>query len=279
MTAYSISVKVGLNEFLCRLLVRFNRVVDILLYEGRGMGVAETCYACDRLAMTTEHVPPKCIFPEKKDSPKGANYRVDLIEVPSCEAHNTKKSKDDEFLKLVLTSCLPVNPIGQRHFSGSVIRSLKRRPWLVGSLMPNLVAFSDDESSPGIFRIDSQHLKRLNGTVSLIARGLYYHTFGEKWLEPIWVSQVSLIPVQDGGEPRVCEDACSSQIPHLPAVDQNRSDRNQVIDTVVKRYLQGESKRGAHPEIFYYQIRQDQQFFATRLVFYEGFVVNTRTWN
>ena len=27
----------------------------------------ETCYMCDEIATSKEHVPPKCIFPEKKD--------------------------------------------------------------------------------------------------------------------------------------------------------------------------------------------------------------------
>ena len=51
---------------------------------------------CDRNAVSSEHVPPKNLFPEQKDV--GKDYRQYLITVPSCEIHNNHKSKDDEFL-------------------------------------------------------------------------------------------------------------------------------------------------------------------------------------
>src|SRR5207249_7535044 len=55
------------------------------------------CYMCDRQATSHEHVPPKCIFPERKDT-DGQDLRAQLITVPSCDIHNSKKSKDDESL-------------------------------------------------------------------------------------------------------------------------------------------------------------------------------------
>ena len=35
--------------------------------------VEQTCYMCDEIATSDEHVPPKCIFPEVKDL--GIDYR------------------------------------------------------------------------------------------------------------------------------------------------------------------------------------------------------------
>jgi hypothetical protein len=56
------------------------------------------CYYCNEIATTKEHTPPKCFFPKKKDLPSGSpDYRKNLITVPSCEKHNTGRSKDDEY--------------------------------------------------------------------------------------------------------------------------------------------------------------------------------------
>jgi hypothetical protein len=52
---------------------------------------------CDSLATSSEHVPPKCFFPEKKDLPREVDLRKNLFKVPSCDAHNSQKSHDDEY--------------------------------------------------------------------------------------------------------------------------------------------------------------------------------------
>jgi hypothetical protein len=58
---------------------------------------------CEMAATSREHVPPLCIFPEMKDMQDGTDYRQNLITVPACDAHNLKKSADDEYLQLILT--------------------------------------------------------------------------------------------------------------------------------------------------------------------------------
>lgn len=61
--------------------------------------MSKTCYMCDELATTVEHIPPKCIFPETKDlEDKTLNLRKKLLTVPSCTLHNNAKSGDDEYL-------------------------------------------------------------------------------------------------------------------------------------------------------------------------------------
>lgn len=50
----------------------------------------KTCYRCDALATTKEHIPPKSFFP------KGGNLQ--LKTVPSCTTHNNDKSGDDQYL-------------------------------------------------------------------------------------------------------------------------------------------------------------------------------------
>src|ERR1700733_6530786 len=71
----------------------------------------KNCYYCGRPATSREHVPPECIFPEKKDS-SGKDYRKNLITVPSCDEHNLHKSKDDEFLMANVTPVVGNNGAG-----------------------------------------------------------------------------------------------------------------------------------------------------------------------
>ena len=90
---------------------------------------ADSCYACDYSATSREHVPPLCIFPEDKDLPGGMSMRRgSLIRVPSCAAHNTEKSDDDEYFRFVLASNVMANHAGHGQTLTKVLRSFLRRP-------------------------------------------------------------------------------------------------------------------------------------------------------
>jgi len=56
------------------------------------------CYHCGTEATGYEHIPPKSFFPE--------GSREELITVPSCDLHNQKKSKDDEYVRMVFLSSI-----------------------------------------------------------------------------------------------------------------------------------------------------------------------------
>ncbi|MBC8440076.1 MAG: hypothetical protein H8D87_10355 [Deltaproteobacteria bacterium] len=94
-----------------------------------------TCYYCEEEANTDEHVPPRAIFPKLKDTPEGLDYRKNLIKVPSCEVHNTEKSKEDEYLLYVLVMSLPSNKIARSQFLTRVRRAIDRRPGLQRRLL------------------------------------------------------------------------------------------------------------------------------------------------
>lgn len=40
--------------------------------------MTDLCYMCDKPGASREHVPPRCIFPEQKDT-NGKDYRKGLI--------------------------------------------------------------------------------------------------------------------------------------------------------------------------------------------------------
>jgi len=86
----------------------------------------DVCYWCGGIATSLEHIPPKCIFPEKKDIDKIFNqsFRDELITVPSCDLHNSKKSKDDEYFLVCLSSLVGNNDVSLIHTYTKVRRAL-----------------------------------------------------------------------------------------------------------------------------------------------------------
>ena len=55
---------------------------------------------CDAPSTSREHAPPISLFPEADVF--GRDVRRNLITVPSCDAHNSMKSKDDEVFRAVI---------------------------------------------------------------------------------------------------------------------------------------------------------------------------------
>ena len=67
------------------------------------------------------------LFPEASES-GGVDYRLNLITVPSCDAHNSAKSNDDEFLMVSLAGIFGSNSIGFMHRLGKVDRAISIVP-------------------------------------------------------------------------------------------------------------------------------------------------------
>lgn len=88
----------------------------------------QSCYMCARDATSREHAPPRCLFPEIKDTTNGANYRNNLITVPSCELHNSEKSHDDEYLLFALAGSYTSGNVGLTQFITKVRRAFERSP-------------------------------------------------------------------------------------------------------------------------------------------------------
>lgn len=139
---------------------------------------------CDQEATTVEHAPPKCIFPEKKDLHQDIDYRHGLITVPSCEEHNTSKSKDDEYLLYLLAASVTSSTVGLNQFLTKVKRSAERKPGLMVTLASNAkparIFHAEDnlwEDGLGI-HIDAT---RIDAILSMCARALYFHETQRKF--------------------------------------------------------------------------------------------------
>lgn len=141
--------------------------------------MSQICYMCERVAVSKEHVPPKCIFPEQKDA-QGRDFRKALVTVPSCDIHNSAKSKDDEYLMMVLTSYFANNQAAQDQIKSKIARAWAKNPRAATAVVKNLRpvrALGDDRHA---FEVD---ISRFDQSLAWAANGLYFHVFGRR-IEP-----------------------------------------------------------------------------------------------
>ena len=118
------------------------------------------------------------------------DYRKSLIKVPSCDAHNTAKSTEDEYLMYVLPISIAANNVGINQFLTKVRRAIRRNPSLAINVSKNAqkVIVHDTEKdvwfeAPAI-QID---MKRVHRVIEMNARAIYYHSKKEKFTAPIKV--------------------------------------------------------------------------------------------
>ncbi|MGC6777365.1 hypothetical protein ACP0IR_02510 [Pseudomonas aeruginosa] len=142
----------------------------------------ETCYMCQEPPTSVEHVPPKCLFPEKKDI--GEDLRKSLITVPSCDKHNGQKSKDDEFLMISLAGIIGNNSIGYQHYTGKIHRALKRSAYKLLDKVFLKKQFTIIEHNNKFIEIlwGTPDHKRLLDCFEHIALGIYRHHYSENFL-------------------------------------------------------------------------------------------------
>jgi len=209
------------------------------------------CYMCNQAATSREHVPPACLFPEEKDF-KTSNFRNNLITVPSCDLHNSKKSKDDEFLMACLAGIVGNNVIGFFHNMTKVKRALERKGEnFIHVLMkdPKREAVKSEQGNMLPVLVGRQHFERLRFCFLHIARGLYYHKFGKAF----------------NGECHIIMDFLT--------YDNEESEKFKLLCR--KRFEMEPNKprsEGSNPEIFRYEFVEPDEYglIALRITFYEG---------
>jgi len=207
------------------------------------------CYYCDEPATSDEHVPPKALFPKPKDSPGGKEYRRNLLTVPSCDVHNTAKSKDDEYLLYVLALCWPSNEVGQNQFLTKVQRAAKRKPALLNALTLEYqhVRIHDTEKDTWeqsiAIRPDE---KRLLDQFTHISKAIYFLETGQHWPGSVSVLIEFLLSLDD--------------------VERNA--RLEGVVRVTEEYLVNVSHKGDNKEVFSYQFVENDGRAMLRLHFY-----------
>ncbi|MGB4820227.1 MAG: hypothetical protein WBP33_14050 [Saprospiraceae bacterium] len=193
------------------------------------------CYACCEPATSKEHVPPLCLFPEIKDI-DFANFRKHLITVPSCELHNSKKSKDDEFLMITLASIFGINGIGILHLATKVSRAIKRKGLENFHEILNKTTdqkpIDENETLPEINIGYPDHVRFVN-CFRHIAYGLYYHKFKETFDGEV-IILIDFIKYHDNNFNKwktVCRDQFELELKNIPIEGSNPEVFNYVFTT------------------------------------------------
>lgn len=207
---------------------------------------------CDAEATSREHVPPLCLFPEAKDV-KGYNFRKDLITVPSCEKHNSKKSHDDEFLMVAIAGVVGNNELGFLQTTSKVNRALRRKSsdFLTKAIMRNLKAINiktiDGYEFPVLFGHPDR--SRLVRCFEHIIRGLFYHEHQERFEGEVKMS--------------------------LGFIHDTKKDNQTFLEFIRKRFELEDLRleiKGNNPEVFTYQFcsADNNGVIGFKLIFYGG---------
>lgn len=209
-----------------------------------------TCYMCDEPETSREHAPPLCFFPDADVF--GRDVRRNLVTVPSCDAHNSKKSTDDEFFRaVILMQAAQSSEAAKHQFFQKLLRAAARKP------EAHRVFFTDRGTVVG----GTQHAMqidrgRFDACVDHLARALFFDAFREKWTLPIGVISPNFYSGIASDRP----------VPHALTL--------KTID-VSRQFLGASPNRGENPEVFMSRLRYDEaeRCFAFAAIFYELFEV------
>lgn len=204
------------------------------------------CYKCGAPATSKEHVPPACLFPEERDI-KTRIFRNNLITVPSCDIHNAKKSKDDEFLMTVLAGIVGNNKIAYFHTITKVKRALERNGTdLLSAVFKNGQAKHLPQHRIIVGKTDN---KRLESCFEHIACGLYFHKFN-----------------------KIFEGECRMLFDFVQYQSDSLEKYKQVVKERIKHEKKVPPKEGSNPEIFRYQFFEPDEYglIFMMMTFYEG---------
>lgn len=221
------------------------------------------CYCCEQVATTKDHIPPKCFFPHKKYLDGNSPDYSHLMTVPSCSKHNNSRSKDDEYTAAVIVMNSE-SDLAFTMFKSKWVQTLLRREAVLGKRI-----FSTARSARFLSRKNSiliphetlaisYEIERIERVIESIARALYYLESGykEKWTNRCIIRSPKFLN-QDLSYAR---DAYAlNQI-------------NQEFIHREKHQELGLTKKGAHPDVFYYQfIKSEDRNYIIKMVFYGDF--------
>ncbi len=209
--------------------------------------MTEECYYCNREGTTDEHVPPKCLFPEKKDF--GIDYRKNLITVKSCVEHNSKKSGSDENLRQILVASPFNNDVGLGLVRGKWARAFQRNPKYLSQFTSGGKPISYQLTEGAEYQeglMVRANLDDLDESLKKICAALFYYETKEKLIGTA--------------------ELFTGFTAYLDEEVQRASE--YAIETV-RNYFSEKTKKGENPEVFYYHFKFSEETIVFYLVFYE----------
>lgn len=203
----------------------------------------QKCYFCGSLGTTKEHAPAKCFFPSE------AQYRIELITVPSCTKHNSETSKDDEYVRNIITMHYSNNAVAFKHFLDKTYRSLLHSPAMASALFRRTKPVTRIPGGAFAFQIDRN---RFDDVLRKIAYAIYFHEKRVPWNVPLNIITDCILTdsLSTDSYGKLIEWADAS-FPIIPYA-------------------------GSNPKVFKYQIlssEPDSLKTVIRIIFYEGFKV------
>lgn len=215
-----------------------------------------TCYMCESEATSDEHAPPKCLFPERKDTSNQKDYRINLITVPSCDKHNSAKSHHDEYLLQTLSGSYTSSNVGLTQFISKVDRSFKANPSKASNLVKRsepvlLKRKNQDEWEEGAQIIVEGD--RLDMVLDNCARALYFYETGEKF--------------------RGTTQVITAFTMYLNAKVQAGIDARLLA---VKAFFEKNERKGKNQDIFWYTFEESEKTALFLMCFYANSEVIVR---
>lgn len=203
---------------------------------------------CDKIATSKEHAPPKCFFPEFKDIPD-KNYRINLITVPSCDEHNSKKSQNDSYILAVIAAHFENNKIATNHYATKILQSLNNDLGLQRVIKKSSYKVAYKEQQTLALLID---MNRFFEELSNITRAIYFNKYSEKLISKIQI--------------------------HIPQMlNEYLEVRNDVkaIANVFETLIAGCEYEGENPEIFSFKLFRipNPHLVVYKMLFYEKFEI------
>jgi hypothetical protein len=154
------------------------------------------CYRCGQPGDTSEHVVPRCLYPDKPSAV--------LITVPACGECNNALAKDEEYFRTLLTTSWIQNPVATAVWEGKTRRSLNRehdglRKLLLANMRDFYLPSSAGLVRTGLVKADTTRMDRV---AEKIVRALHYHvttrimspstTMRFHWQPDDWLKEMAL---------------------------------------------------------------------------------------
>jgi hypothetical protein len=198
---------------------------------------------CDERAVSDEHAPPKCFFPKVKDV--GVNLRSNLITVPSCDEHNSSKSRDDEYAMMFVVTHYETNSVARNQFSTKCIRALKHSRGLTSVVFKKPRKIRVGRQPSFAVTVDRARFDRV---IEHTCRALFFHELRRKFTERLFVWSPAF------RHPNLEPDTQESELGYH-----------------ARQVLQSQPRLGKNAQVFWYQIFEKAgALTAFRLMFYEG---------
>ncbi len=223
----------------------------------------KSCYMCEKSATTREHVPPRCLFPEISENASlgfpGKDFRKNLFIVPSCEEHNSGKSKDDEFLWYSLSFCNAINHLAVKYFLSKGKRAHKHHPGIFQRMFQRsrmtILTDEDGEYRAPKFYFEPERFALL---MERVGKGLYFRHYGKKYRGAVQTH------AEYAGVDVVCAGIGAELIARMK-IEELFQSRERI-----KEEFSGADEYGENREVFYYSAKEINGNLMMRLTFYEG---------